>query len=34
VERQLREAPINLFGGGSNDIQRDIIAGHGLGLAR
>jgi alkylation response protein AidB-like acyl-CoA dehydrogenase len=34
VERQLREAPITLFGGGSNDIQRDIMAGHGLGLAR
>lgn len=33
-ERQLREAPITLFGGGSNDIQRDIMAGHGLGLAR
>lgn len=34
IERQLREAPITLFGGGSNDIQRDIMAGHGLGLAR
>jgi alkylation response protein AidB-like acyl-CoA dehydrogenase len=34
IERQLREAPINLFGGGSNDIQRDIMAGMGLGLAR
>ena len=34
IERQLRESPILLFGGGSNDIQRDIMATHGLGLAR
>lgn len=34
IERQLRESPITLFGGGSNDIQRDIMATHGLGLAR
>ena len=34
IERQLRESPINLFGGGSNDVQRDIIAIHGLGLPR
>ncbi len=34
IERQIRESPINLFGGGSNDIQRDIIGFHGLGLPR
>ena len=34
IERQLRDAVTNLFGGGSNDIQRDIIAIHGLGLPR
>jgi alkylation response protein AidB-like acyl-CoA dehydrogenase len=34
IERQLRESVINLFGGGSNDIQRDIMATHGLGLPR
>ncbi len=34
IEHQLRESPINLFGGGSNDVQRDIIATHGLGLPR
>jgi len=34
LERQLRDAVTNLFGGGSNDIQRDIIATHGLGLPR
>ncbi|MEX2080536.1 MAG: acyl-CoA dehydrogenase family protein [Dehalococcoidia bacterium] len=33
-ERQRREAVINLFGGGANDVQRDLIATHGLGLAR
>ena len=33
-ESQRREAVINLFGGGNNDIQRDIIATHGLGLPR
>ena len=34
IEHQLRESLINLFGGGSNDIQRDIMATHGLGLPR
>jgi len=34
LEKQLRESPITLFGGGSNDVQRDIIATHGLGLPR
>jgi alkylation response protein AidB-like acyl-CoA dehydrogenase len=34
LERQLRDAVTNLFGGGSNDIQRDIIGFHGLGLPR
>ena len=34
IERQLRESTILLFGGGSNDVQRDIIATHGLGLPR
>ncbi len=34
LERQLRESPITLFGGGSNDIQRDLMATHGLGLSR
>ena len=34
LERQLRDAVTNLFGGGSNDIQRDIIGIHGLGLPR
>ena len=34
IEHQLRESVINLFGGGSNDIQRDIMATHGLGLPR
>jgi alkylation response protein AidB-like acyl-CoA dehydrogenase len=34
IERQLRESPVNLFGGGSNDVQRDLIAIHGLGLSR
>ncbi len=31
---QRMDAVINLFGGGNNDIQRDIIATHGLGLPR
>jgi alkylation response protein AidB-like acyl-CoA dehydrogenase len=31
---QRLEAVINLFGGGNNDIQRDIMATHGLGLPR
>jgi hypothetical protein len=34
IERQLRDAATNLFGGGSNDVQRDIIGFHGLGLPR
>jgi alkylation response protein AidB-like acyl-CoA dehydrogenase len=34
IERQLRDSSTNLFGGGSNDIQRDIIGFHGLGLPR
>lgn len=33
-ERQRRDSVVNLFGGGSNDIQRDLIATHGLKLAR
>jgi alkylation response protein AidB-like acyl-CoA dehydrogenase len=33
-ERQLRDSSTNLFGGGSNDVQRDIIGFHGLGLPR
>jgi alkylation response protein AidB-like acyl-CoA dehydrogenase len=33
-ERQMRDSATNLFGGGSNDIQRDIIGFHGLGLPR
>jgi hypothetical protein len=34
LEGQLRGAVVGLFGGGSNDIQRDIMATHGLGLPR
>ena len=34
LEAQLKGAVIGLFGGGSNDIQRDIMATHGLGLPR
>jgi len=34
IEHQLRDSATNLFGGGSNDIQRDIIGFHGLGLPR
>jgi alkylation response protein AidB-like acyl-CoA dehydrogenase len=34
TERQLRRSLVNLFGGGSNDIQRDLIATFGLGLPR
>ena len=33
-ESQLRGSSVNLFGGGSNDIQRDLMAFHGLGLPR
>jgi hypothetical protein len=34
IERQMRDSATNLFGGGSNDIQRDIIGFYGLGLPR
>lgn len=34
IERSLKSSTVLLFGGGSNDVQRDIIATHGLGLAR
>ena len=34
LEGQLTGAVIGLFGGGSNDIQRDLMATHGLGLPR
>jgi alkylation response protein AidB-like acyl-CoA dehydrogenase len=34
IERQIRDSSTNLFGGGSNDVQRDIIGFHGLGLPR
>jgi alkylation response protein AidB-like acyl-CoA dehydrogenase len=34
LERQVRDSATLLFGGGSNDIQRDIIGFHGLGLPR
>lgn len=34
LERASRMAQINTFGGGVNEIQRDIIAGAGLGMAR
>jgi alkylation response protein AidB-like acyl-CoA dehydrogenase len=34
IERQVRDSATNLFGGGSNDVQRDIIGFHGLGLPR
>lgn len=34
IERLLKSSLVLLFGGGSNDVQRDIIATHGLGLAR
>ncbi|HET8945191.1 MAG TPA: acyl-CoA dehydrogenase family protein [Dehalococcoidia bacterium] len=34
LERFLASALILLFGGGSNDIQRDIMATHGMGLSR
>jgi alkylation response protein AidB-like acyl-CoA dehydrogenase len=34
LEREMRNSATNLFGGGSNDIQRDIIGFHGLGLPR
>ena len=33
-EQQRRGSVVNLFGGGSNEIQRDLIGFHGLGLPR
>jgi len=33
-EQQLRASMVNLFGGGNNDIQRDLIATHGLRLPK
>ena len=34
IERELRGAQINTFGGGVNEIQREIVAMLGLGLPR
>jgi 3-oxocholest-4-en-26-oyl-CoA dehydrogenase alpha subunit len=34
VERAGRAAQINTFGGGVNEVQREIIASAGLGMAR
>jgi alkylation response protein AidB-like acyl-CoA dehydrogenase len=34
VERLARSAQINTFGGGVNEIQREIVAAAGLGMAR
>lgn len=34
LEYELRSAPINTFGGGTNEIQRELIAQFGLGLPR
>jgi alkylation response protein AidB-like acyl-CoA dehydrogenase len=34
IERALKSSLVLIFGGGSNDVQRDIMATHGLGLAR
>jgi alkylation response protein AidB-like acyl-CoA dehydrogenase len=34
VERAARAAQINTFGGGVNEIQRELVATAGLGLAR
>ncbi|MEX8194328.1 acyl-CoA dehydrogenase family protein [Comamonas guangdongensis] len=34
LEFELRAAPINTFGGGTNEIQRELIAQFGLGLPR
>ncbi len=34
IERLLASSVILLFGGGSNDVQRDIMATHGMGLSR
>jgi 3-oxocholest-4-en-26-oyl-CoA dehydrogenase alpha subunit len=34
IEYQMRSSFINLFGGGSNDVLRDLVASRGLGLSR
>jgi alkylation response protein AidB-like acyl-CoA dehydrogenase len=34
LEKAARAAQINTFGGGVNDVQRDIIAAAGLQMAR
>jgi alkylation response protein AidB-like acyl-CoA dehydrogenase len=34
VERAARAAQINTFGGGVNEVQREIVAAAGLGMAR
>jgi alkylation response protein AidB-like acyl-CoA dehydrogenase len=34
VERASRSAQINTFGGGVNEVQREIVAAAGLGMAR
>jgi len=34
LERAARAAQINTFGGGVNDVQRDIVAAAGLRMAR
>jgi alkylation response protein AidB-like acyl-CoA dehydrogenase len=34
IERALKSSLVLIFGGGSNDVQRDIMATHGLGLSR
>ena len=34
LERTYRNSPVQRFGGGTNDVQRDIIARRGLGLPR
>jgi hypothetical protein len=34
VERYSRSAQINTFGGGVNEVQREIVAAAGLGMKR
>jgi alkylation response protein AidB-like acyl-CoA dehydrogenase len=34
VEQAARAAQINTFGGGVNEVQREIVASIGLGMAR